>query len=266
MKTFINVLIAVALGLMVSSCTTTKNTSGETGEVHSPSTPLSSTFKMLTINLAHGLEDKNDVKMFADWVKSTGAEVIAVQQIERATDSKPGFDAFNELLNRLDMRGTFAKARYYKGWDSGNALFCLYPMLQSNVYAIPVGKGKVRRSLSFGVFELGLKSVAFASTDLDDESLSERSKQVYEILAIQKSMEEYPIIVSGNFGEPISGKSSARMLQQYSAVNLHAEQMTDLYQHIYIPLEKNMDVVSAEKIEYKQLKQTGLLATVRVVQ
>ncbi|MEW5797926.1 MAG: hypothetical protein AB1728_02860 [Bacteroidota bacterium] len=258
-------LLCGVLAILFLSCSGSKE-AGTDGELKGPPKPITSVFKMLSINLAHGLQDKSDVKKFSDWVKTTGAEVVAVQQIERATESKPGFDAYEELLKKLDMRGTFAKARYFKGWDSGNALFCMYPMMQSNVYALPVGKGKVRRSLSFAVFELGLKSVAFASTDLDDEDLSERLKQVREIFSIQKSMEEYPIVVAGNFGESVKGKASATMMEKYSSTNAITDQLSSAEQHVFVPLEKKMNVIAAEKVVYKPLNQTGVLVTVEVVQ
>lgn len=259
-------LLGITLAFLLLSCSGSKDATDATGELKGPPKPLSATFKMLSINLGHGLQGKSDVKKFAEWVKTTGAEVVAVQQIERATQSKPGFDAHEELLKRLDMRGTFAKARYYQGWDSGNSLFCMYPMLQSSVFNLPVGKGKARRSLSFAVFELGLKSVAFASTDLDDEDLSERVKQVREIFSIQKSMEEYPIVVAGNFGESVKGKAAAAMLEKYASANTLSETLNGTEQHVYIPLEKKMNVVSAEKVIYKPLKQSGVLVTVEVVQ
>ncbi len=221
---------------------------------------------MLSVNALHGLKEKSDVKQFADWIKSTGAEVVTVQQIERATESKPGFDAYSELLRRLDMRGTFSKARYFQGWDSGNALFCLYPILQSNVFMLPTGKGKVRRAMSFGVFEMGLSSLAFGSADLDDEELSERTKQVHEILSIQKSMKEYPMIIGGNFGESSKGKTAAKMAEQYFCANGVTEQTIGLEQHIYVPSNGKMKVISAEKKHFKPFNTTGIFVTIEVTQ
>lgn len=221
---------------------------------------------MLSVNALHGLKEKNDVKQFADWIKSTGAEVVAVQQIERPTDSKPGFDAYGELLKRLDMRGTFSKARYFQGWDSGNALFCMYPLLQSDAFMLPTGKGKVRRAMSFAVFEMGLSSLAFGSADLDDEELSERTKQVFEILSIQKSMKEAPMIIGGNFGEPSKGKAATKMTESFSCANSINEQTEGLDQHIYLPSNGKMKVISVEKKQFKVFNTTGILATVEVTQ
>lgn len=266
MKNILLVCAAIALALFYVSCSSTKQTTEDTAVIISAPKALTSQFKMLTINAQHNLKDKTDVKRFAEWVKSTGAELVAVQQIVRATDSKPEFDAYTELLKRLDMRGIFAKARYYQGWDSGNALFCMYPILQSNVYTLPTGKGRTRRSLAFGVFEMGLKSVAFASTDLDDEDLSERVKQVYEILSIQKSMEEFPIVIAGNFGESPRGKGPAKMLEKYLCANSVSEQTVGLGEHVYLPMNGKMKVISAEKSFNKNLNTNGLLVTVEVTQ
>lgn len=253
-------------GLYYSSCTSSQKTVDLADSLKTVPNTIKSQFKMLSVNAQHGLKDVSDVKQFANWIKSTGAEVVAVQQIERATESKPGFDAYSELLKRLDMRGTFAKARYFQGWDSGNSLFCLYPLLQSNVYPLPTGKGKARRSLSFGVFEMGLSSMAFGSADLDDEDLSERVKQVYEILSIQKSMQEFPMVIGANFGEPSKGKASMKMMEKYYCANSANEQTVGIDQHIYFPSNGKMKVIHIEKKQYSGLNTTGILVTIEVTQ
>lgn len=260
------VKLSAVAAFFLATCAPPKELAEEPGELKAPPKAITSTFKMLSINLTHGLQDKSAVKKFASWVKLMGAEVVAVQQIERATDSKPGFDAVMEVAKALDMRFTFAKARYYQGWDSGNALFCVYPMHQSQVFSLPVSKGKVRRSLSFALFDLGLKPIAFASTELDDTDLTERLRQVNEIFSIQNSMQEYPIIISGDFGETIKGKAYATIVGKYLPTNTAGTQLANISQHIFIPVEKKMNIMSAEKVQLKGLNQTGVLATIEVTQ
>lgn len=263
MKNYLLFTAAFGIAMILASCASSEKA---TEELTAAPKAITSQFTMLSINTQHGLKDKTDVRKFSEWVKSTGAELVAVQQIIRATDSKPEFDAYLELLKRLDMRGTFAKARYFQGWDSGNALFCLYPLLQSNTYPLPTGKGKTRRSLSFGVFELGLRPMAFGSTDLDNEDLSERVKQVYEIHSIQKSIAEYPMIVAGSFGESSKGKASSKMLEQYLCANAQTEQTAGMDQHVYLPSNGKVRVISTQKVQYRALNASGILVTVEVTQ
>ncbi len=266
MKQLLLVTGIVISALCWSSCAATRSSSDDADILKAPRKALTSRFTMLSVSARHQLNDNTDVRKFSSWIKSTGAELVAVQQILRSTDSRPGFDSYTELLKRLDMRGTFAKARYYKGWDSGNALFCIYPMHQSQSYMLPTGKGKIRRSMSFGVFELGLKPIAFASTELDDQDLSERVKQVYEILSIQKSMEEYPIIVAGDFGEASGGKAPAKMMERYICANDSSAETTGMEQHVYLPATGKLKVLSSKKVHYQELNLTGILVTVEVTQ
>ncbi len=266
MKKILVVLSVFFAALFIASCSSSEEASVETGGIKGPPPVLTNRFVMLSVNAQHGLKDRADVVKFANWIKSTGAELVAVQRIERATESKPEFDAYSVLLKQLDMRGTFAKARYLQGWDSGNALFCLYPILQSNVYMLPTGKGKARRSLSFGVFEMGLRSMAFASTDLDGDDLSERQKQVAEIFAIRRSIPEFPVIVAGFFGESAKGKVAAKMGEQFISANTASESTAGLEQHVYLPQNAKMKVIAAEKVSYKPLNTTGIIVTVEVTQ
>jgi endonuclease/exonuclease/phosphatase family metal-dependent hydrolase len=266
MKHYLFYTVVLIAALFYASCSSSQKATDLADSLKTSPNTIKSQFKMLSVNAQHGLKEASDVKQFANWIRSTGAEVVAVQQIERATESKPGFDAYSELLKRLDMRGTFAKARYFQGWDSGNSLFCLYPLLQSNVYPLPTGKGKARRSLSFGVFEMGLSSIAFGSADLDDEDLSERVKQVYEILSIQKSMQEFPMVIGGNFGEPSKGKAAAKMAEKYLCANSASEQTAGIDQHIYFPSNGKMKVIQTEKKQYSGLNATGILVTIEVTQ
>jgi len=258
--------LAIILALYAASCTSSQKTTDLADSLKTSPNKIVSQFKMLSVNAHHGLKDKSDVKQFADWIKATGAEVVAVQQIERATDSKPGFDAYRELLKQLDMRGTFAKARYFQGWDSGNALFCLYPLLQSEVFMLPTGKGKVRRSMSFAIFEMGLSSMAFGSADLDDEELGERMKQVNEVFSIQKTMKEFPMTIGCNFGESSKGKAAAKMTENYLCANNANEQTAAMEQHIYLPSNGKMKVLLSEKKQYNGFKTSGILVTAEVTQ
>ncbi|MDD8017742.1 MAG: hypothetical protein PHP42_05175 [Bacteroidota bacterium] len=268
MKRTINLyaLVSLTLGFMLASCSSTKETTEPDAAKLKVTKPLTSTFKFLSINTLHQLQDSAEVKKFARWVNSTGAEVVAIQQIERATETKPGFDAVAKLARQLDMRSFFGKARYFKGWDSGNALFSSYPINQTQLYQLPVGKGKVRRSLAFGLVDLGLKQLGFCSTELDDENLTERMKQASEISSVTESLKDYPVVVAGNFGETAEGKTVETMIKKFSLVNTVNDETKNINEHVYIPINGKLKIVSAEKLQYAAFHSTGVLVTIEIIQ
>jgi endonuclease/exonuclease/phosphatase family metal-dependent hydrolase len=258
--------VIIFSALLWASCAGQKESTQEDALLLNEKKPQTSTFTLLSINTVHALQNDGDIKKLARWIKSTGASVIAVQEIERATESKPGFDAVTALAKSLDMRFQFGKARYYKGWDSGNALFSPYPIQQSSVYSLPVGKGKVRRSLTYGVIDLGLKQLGFGSTELDDESLSERLKQVSEIYTISQETSSFPMIVTGDFGEAADGKTAEKMSEKYLAANTVGETTKAIAQHVYVPASDKFKVVSAQKMKYSGFDAPAILTTIEIIQ
>ena len=78
------------------------------------------------MNVRHTLKGKSDVRRLAKLIKSTAADIVAVQQIERPQEGKTDFDAVEELAKQTEMYDYFGKARYFEGFDSGNALFSTF--------------------------------------------------------------------------------------------------------------------------------------------
>jgi len=260
MKKILPVLFGFVLFLQ--SCAPTKEAAPPAST--SEKKALTSTVKILTLNANHLLKEKGEIKKLADWAKSLGAEILAVQQIERPTDTKPGFDAVQEFSKVSDMYQYFGKARYYDGFDSGNALFSIYPIRQTAVMQLPVGKGKVRRTLSYGVIDVGLRSIGVASTELDDQSTSERQTQVEEIFSIEKSFSDFPFLLCGAFYEPLTGKTPLMMKERFTAANSLQEQTSGMTQHVYIRNGSPLRTLSVEKVQHR--KWDGILVTLRVTQ
>ena len=188
-------IAAVLLVFALNSCAPTKEAA-----VVPPSAEkklLTSTFKILSVNVRHALKGKSDVRRLSKLIKSTAADIVAVQQIERPQEGKSDFDAVGELAKQTEMYDYFGKARYFEGFDSGNALFSTFPVKQTVVQDLPVEEGKVRRSLAFGVIDVGLKEVGVSSTELDDESSSERVKEVVQITSIAQLTTMFPSSSAG---------------------------------------------------------------------
>lgn len=252
----------IALAMLLNSCGPSK----EAGVSHPPEKKaLTSTFKILSINARHTLKEKSDVRKLTKLIKSTGAEIVAVQQIEKPEEGKEGFDAVKELGKQMDMYNFFGKARFLDGFDSGNALLSLYPVKSTTVHPLPVGKGKVRRSLAFGVVDVGLRSVDVGSTELDDQSPSERVSQAEELCSIAKSYSDELFIVCGSFYESMSGKAAAKMQDHFSSANELHESTRSAEQQLYVLKSEKIEPISAEKVRLGG-GADGILVTIRVTQ
>ncbi len=256
------VVASVCLAFVLDSCSSSKETGvPTTGEKKA----FTSTFKILSLNLRHTLKDHSGVLKLSRQIKSSGAEIVAVQQIEQPAEGKSGFDAVKEFAKLTEMYQFFGKARYLDGFDSGNALFSMYPVRQTAVASLPVGKGKVRRSLAFGIIDVGVKSVGVGSTELDDQSSSERVSQAQEIHSIAQTYTEVPLVVCGNFWEPLSGKAAQKMQERFVAANALQETTVSNDEHIYAGKGQKLEPLSVEKIKFAGGIE-GVLVTIQVTQ
>lgn len=226
---------------------------------------VTSTFRILSVNVRHTLKEKGDVRRLSKLIKSCGAEIVTVQEIERPGEGRAGFDAVHELAKQTDMYNFFGKARYLDGYDSGNALFSIYPVTQTTVRPLPVGKGKVRRSLAFGAVDVGLRMVGVASTELDDESQAERLRQAEEIFSVAASMPELPLIVCGDFGESAAGKAGSKMGERFVSANSLQGATSRLEQHVYTLKSEKVEPLSIEKLKFGPSVE-GVLVTIQVAQ
>ena len=255
-------LLVLFLAFAIESCAPSKE-AGVTPPAAKKD--LTATFKILSINVRHTLKEKSDVRKLSKFIKTSGAEIVTLQQIEQPGEGKTGFDAVKELAKQTEMYDFFGKARFLEGFDSGNALFSIYPVRQTSVRALPVEKGKVRRSLAFGVVDVGLKEVGVASTELDDQSASERISQSEEIYSISQSLSDVPLVVCGDFGESLTGKASVKMAERFNAANSLQEAAKTSQQHVYSIKNPKIEPVSVEKLKFGG-SFDALLVTMRVTQ
>jgi endonuclease/exonuclease/phosphatase family metal-dependent hydrolase len=192
-------------------------------------------------------------------------DVVAVQQIDRPMEGKKDFDAVRELAQQMEMNPFFGAARYYKGFDSGNAVFSVYPIKQSAVQSLPISKGKVRRSMAYAVIDVGLQSVGFASTEVDDQSSAERSKQAQELVTMLPQFIDFPIVLCGEFYES-SASAPARILKEkYVCANDIGGTPVPGTQQVYSAGRSTVRPVAAEKVINKDIHSDAIMVMFHVV-
>jgi endonuclease/exonuclease/phosphatase family metal-dependent hydrolase len=262
----------ILLALTAASCTSPKEAAVEKpsappgpATAAAEKTPLRDSVKIISINTLHALHDAQSVKRFASWVRMFAPDVVAVQQIDRPMEGKKDFDAVRELAQQLDMRPFFGVARYYKGFDSGNAVFSVYPIKQSTVESLPVSKGKVRRSLAYTVIDVGLQSVGFASTEVDDQSPAERKKQAQELVTMLPQFIDFPFVLCGEFYEPSSGAAAGVMKDTFVCANDLGTAPVAGTQHLYAAGRSTVKPVAAKKIVNQDIHSDAIMVMLHVV-
>ncbi len=266
LKIYFAVFVAA---LVLASCSGVKESTVPVPQQPVPAVaekkPISDSLKILSINTLHMLHDVQSVKRFASWVRMFTPDVVAVQQIDRPMEGKKDFDAVRELAQQLEMTQFFGAARYYKGFDSGNAVFSVYPIKQSTVEQLPVSKGKVRRSLAYTVIDVGLQSVGFASTEVDDQSAAERKKQAQALVLMLPQFTDFPFVLCGEFYEPSSGTTAGVMKDKYFCANDLGAAPAAGTQHLYAAGRTTVRPVAATTIVNKDIHSDAIVVTLRIV-
>lgn len=91
--------------------------------------------RMVTWNIRAGLESSIDV--IGDVLESMGADVIALQEVDRLAERSGGVDQAAVLAERLGMVHTFAAAREEGGGEFGNALLSRAPFTRAERVDLP---------------------------------------------------------------------------------------------------------------------------------
>jgi endonuclease/exonuclease/phosphatase family metal-dependent hydrolase len=253
---------AVGMSFLLSSCSTTKEAATKTV---APPKPLA-TFKVMSLNTVHALKNKSDVRRFVQWVKIIAPDVLALQEIDVPLEGKTDFDAPAEVAKQAEMYRFFGMARYWNGKNSGNALLSTYPIMSSRVEQLPVGKGKVRRSLAYGVVDLGVRSIAFASTELDEQSPAEREGQAKAIFRLAQRDSEFPLVVCGMFNEPPSGAAVLAMMEHFSLANVLNKKLDTSDQQIYAVRDSVLKPISVKQVSYDGTRTDAIVATFQILQ
>ncbi len=255
--------LPLSAALLLQSCAPSKETTAVPSATEKKA--LTTTVKILTVNARHSLKEKSDVRKLAKLIKSTQAEIVAVQQIEKPEEGNDGFDAVKELAKQTDMYNFFGKARFFEGFDSGNALLSMYPIKNTIIHELPAAKGKVRRSLAFGAVDVGLRNLDVASTELDDQSASERAAQAEEISSFSKQYAGELLVVCGDFNETLLGKAAGKMQEGFTTANALQETTQNSSQHLYVIKDPKIRPLSSQKVKAGASIE-GLLVTVEVTQ
>ncbi|HYF83929.1 MAG TPA: endonuclease/exonuclease/phosphatase family protein [Clostridia bacterium] len=158
------------------------------------------TIKVMTYNIHRGVNRDNELNLdgIVEAVKNSGAEIIALQEVERYSVRTKFQDQIRYIADKLSMQYVFGKSVNILNGQFGNAILSKYPIEEYEVRELP-SEGENRTLLRAQLDVYGYK-ISFYNTHLGLKQ-SERDKQIEAILKIAGDGNN--LILAGDFNEKV---------------------------------------------------------------
>lgn len=163
---------------------------------------------VLSYNIHHGrgTDDVIDLERIAAVIIESGADVVALQEVDVRTTRAGGVDQAAELGRLTGMHSYFGEAIPYAGGSYGDALLSRFPFEESSSILLPAAPHHERRVAVRGVLKLPHgRRVAIIGTHLDHtEDPADREAQA-RALNVAYLPAEIPTLLIGDLNaEPQS--------------------------------------------------------------
>lgn len=161
------------------------------------------TLKVLTYNIHHANPPSKpgviDVKAIAQVIKESGADLVALQEVDvRTRRSGVDLDQAAELEKLSGMQfHYFAKSIDYEGGDYGIAILSKFPILSGETLPLPLEGGESRAMGVVTIEPVAGKKMLFANTHLDLRA----NNRVLQVNFIKEyfSKQALPVVLCGDF-------------------------------------------------------------------
>lgn len=206
MKKILNMILA---GVMLLSCSASKDNEMP------PATKKKLT--LMTYNIHHGAPRDHDVinlNNIASVIRKSGAEVVALQEVDVNTERSGNVDQAKELAELLEMHYFFSKSIDYKGGDYGNMILSKYPLTNKRRFQLPMPVPGEKRSIALATVTLpDGTTFDFGSTHFDlQDSRKEQAKFLNEL-----SQElNKPLFIGGDFNATPDSEEMIELKKEFN--------------------------------------------------
>lgn len=151
--------------------------------------------RVLTYNLHHGegVDGKLDLARIAKVITDSGADIVALQEVDQKTTRTGGVDQAAEIARLAGLKHAYGKAIDYQGGAYGQALLSRWPLEKFAVERLPNPQStpekviEQRIAISAWVQPPGLKPFRFVGTHLDatrdDTARRQQAARLVELFA-----------------------------------------------------------------------------------
>ncbi len=158
--------------------------------------------RVLSYNLHHGEGDdgKLDLPRLAAVITASGADLVALQEVDQKTTRTGGVDQAAELARLTGLRFRYGKAMDYQGGAYGQALLSRWPLEEFTVHALPnPANVEPRIAISATVRPPGRPPLRFIGTHLDATRDDTARWQQARRLNERFGHDSIPTIFAGDF-------------------------------------------------------------------
>lgn len=134
---------ALLLGGMGAACVTTPGAEQKA--------TAAAEIRVLVYNIHAGrdAEGEENLAAVADLVRSTRADLVLLQEVDRGTERSGGVDQLGELERRTGLHGAFGKTLDYQGGGYGIAVLSRWPIRSHALQPLPVEPAQERAAGSY---------------------------------------------------------------------------------------------------------------------
>jgi endonuclease/exonuclease/phosphatase family metal-dependent hydrolase len=177
-------------------------------------TSTSGTLRVMCWNIRHGLGNDGcvDLQRIARVIRESGAQIVALQEVDRGWARSGGADQASDLADALGMHHVFAAnlvlpdAGYGIPAEYGTAILSEWPIASSSNAALPARHSSERRGLltasithpERGELVVACTHLHWGSTATPAESIAERAEQVAAIIETLQPAPA-PTLLMGDF-------------------------------------------------------------------
>lgn len=204
----------------LSACASTLAGCGTVSSNSTPTPPPAPTLRILSYNIHHGegTDGKVNLARIAQVIMTSGADLVALQEVDRKTTRTGRVDQATELgiLTRMHVR--FGAAMAFQGGDYGQAILSRWPILMLRTHFLPNPAQRESRIAVSAVIQTGSGHVVrFVSAHLDANT--EDDNRWLQAIRLQETFgmdDSLPVILAGDLNDVTESRSLNRLTQHWT--------------------------------------------------
>lgn len=174
--------------------------------------------RVLTYNIHHGegTDGKIDLVRSAEVIKRLTPDLVALQEVDKATTRSRGVDQAAELGKLTGMHVAFGKAMDFAGGQYGEAILSRYPLTEVQVHDLSFTEGCEPRCALAARVRLGEDGpeIVFAGTHLEHAKASLRLCQAQKLNPALAAKNTWPTVLAGDFND-VPDRPAIKVLQPH---------------------------------------------------